>query len=314
MTTTLPRWAAELRDLFRSGSCAQFLLHGNIFDLVPQGARMLSVKNFLDEVMFQGYDVVLHYDRSRGIRAVHGAEDWDQWLRQALGDDARNSSYLREPGSALELIDRFLLRTLNLQAIQDASAAGRKLAVIIDFAEFVVPRGEAVALGGAFSANVVKVLGWANDPAVLHANIVTVLLTENLHDLNELVFENPHAVALRIPLPDEADMREYLEALVAGQLPELPARSDVPLEALGRRLTGLSRVSAHRTLTLAEIAHHAALSVPHFGAMFRRQLNCSPLEMHIRLRMQRKLSRNEISLSRQSSPENWCMNPPAWIA
>ena len=251
MTTTLPRWAAELRDLFRSGSCAQFLLHGNIFDLVPQGARMLSVKNFLDEVMFRGYDVVLHYDRSRGIRAVHGAEDWDQWLRQALGDDARNSSYLREPGSALELIDRFLLRTLNLQAIQDASAAGRKLAVIIDFAEFVVPRGEAVALGGAFSANVVKVLGWANDPAVLHANIVTVLLTENLHDLNELVFENPHAVALRIPLPDEADMREYLEALVAGQLPELPARSDVPLEALGRRLTGLSRVSAHRTLTLA---------------------------------------------------------------
>jgi len=32
----------------------------------------------------------------------------------------------------------------------------------------------------------------------------------------------------------------------------------------------------------------------------------------IRLRMQRKLSRNEMSLSRQSSPENRCINPPAW--
>ncbi|MBC7369868.1 MAG: AraC family transcriptional regulator [Undibacterium sp.] len=47
------------------------------------------------------------------------------------------------------------------------------------------------------------------------------------------------------------------------------------------------RENLHRTLTLKEIAHHASLSVPHFGAMFRRQLNCPPLGMHIRLRMQR---------------------------
>jgi AraC-like DNA-binding protein len=47
------------------------------------------------------------------------------------------------------------------------------------------------------------------------------------------------------------------------------------------------RQNLHRTLTLEEIARHASLSVPHFGTMFRRQLNCPPLEMHIRLRMQR---------------------------
>jgi hypothetical protein len=249
--TTLPTWAKEMRDLFRSGACAQFILHGNIFDAVPQEGRMLSVRSFLDEVMFTGYDVVLHYDRSRGVRAVKGGEDWGEWLRGALGDDARNQTYLREPGSALELIDRYLLRTLNLQSIGDKDAATRKLAVVIDFAEFVVPRGDAVSLGGAFSANVVKVLGWANDPAILHANIVTVLLTEEMHDLNELVVENPHAVALRVPLPSEAEMQEYLTALVATQLPELPANSDVPLDSLARRLTGLSRVGARRVLALA---------------------------------------------------------------
>ncbi len=47
------------------------------------------------------------------------------------------------------------------------------------------------------------------------------------------------------------------------------------------------RQNLHRALSLAEIARHASLSVPHFGAMFRRHLNCPPLEMHIRLRMQR---------------------------
>ncbi len=251
MSSTLPPWAREMRDLFRSGSCAQFLLHGNIFDALPQAGRMLSITTFLDEVMFAGYDVVLRYDRSRGIRAVRGGEDWGEWVRNALGDNAQAQSYLREPGAALELLDRYLLRTLNLQAIQDKGAQARKIAVVIDFAEFVVPRGDPATLSGAFSANVVKVLGWANDPAILHANIVTVLLAEQLHDLNELVAENPHAVSLRVPLPGEGEMIEYLDALVATQMPELPANSDVPMDQLARRLTGLSRVGARRVLSLA---------------------------------------------------------------
>jgi AraC-like DNA-binding protein/mannose-6-phosphate isomerase-like protein (cupin superfamily) len=38
---------------------------------------------------------------------------------------------------------------------------------------------------------------------------------------------------------------------------------------------------------LKVLARNAGLSVPHFSAMFRKQLNCSPLEFHIRLRMER---------------------------
>ena len=114
---------------------------------------------------------------------------------------------MREPGSALELIDRYLLRTLNLQALPGGAAGKpKRIAVIIEFAEFVVPRGDALQLGGPFAANTVKVLGWANDPAVVQSNIVTVLLSEGLHDLNALVVENPHAAALHLPLPNEADM------------------------------------------------------------------------------------------------------------
>src|SRR5829696_2577749 len=113
----LPRWATEMRDLFRSGSAAQFLIHGNVFDVVPSGSRLLSVPAFLDEVMFGSYDVVLRYDRSRGVRASRGADDWGAWLEGSLGREGNLQSLLREPGSALELIDRYLLRTLNLQAI-----------------------------------------------------------------------------------------------------------------------------------------------------------------------------------------------------
>jgi hypothetical protein len=250
MSSELPGWANEMRDLFRSGSASQFLLHGNVFDLVSSGQRMLTLPSFLDEVMFASYDVVLRYDRSRGVRATRGGKEWTDWLTGALGAE-RNPALLREPGSALELIDRFLLRTLNLQAIADAGGAPRRIALVIEFAEFVVPRGDAVQLGGPFAANVVKVLGWANDPAIAHANIVTVLLSEGLHDLNTLVVENPHAAALHIPLPDGTAMVEYVRLLATSEFPELAASADVPVDIVGERLTGLSRVGARTAIALA---------------------------------------------------------------
>ena len=141
---SLPAWATKMRDLFRSGSVAQFLLHGNVFDVIPHGDRQLSLKAFLDEAMFSSYDTVLHYDRSRGVRASRGGDDWSAWLQQALGD-ANPIASTREPGVALELIDRYLLRTLNLAAIQrhpetSVHTGLRKIAVIVDFAEFVTAR------------------------------------------------------------------------------------------------------------------------------------------------------------------------------
>jgi len=246
----LPDWAVEMRDLFRSGSAAQFVLYGNVFDVIPHEQKLLSLPQFLDDVMFPSYDVVLHYDRSRGVRAARGNQDWADWLQQALGAQSDVMSYLREPGTALELIDRYLLRTLNLRAIGGGKAPQR-IAVVIEFASFVVPRGDALQLGGPFAANVVKVLGWANDPAIAQANVVTVLISEGTGDLNDLVVRNPHTAELHVPLPDEGEMLEYVQALAASEFPNLGEMSDVPIDVLGARLTGLSRVGARTAIALA---------------------------------------------------------------
>lgn len=251
MTNELPTWATEMRDLFRSGSAAQFLLHGNVFDIVPSAGKLRSVPAFLDDVMFGTYDVVLHYDRSRGVRATRGASDWSDWLQGAIGREANTMTLIREPGSALELIDRYLLRTLNLQAIGAAGQVPSRIAVVIEFAEFVVPRGDGLQLAGPFAANVVKVLGWANDPAIAHANIVTVLLSEGLHDLHALVVANPHVATLHVPLPNEAEMVEYVSTLAATEFPSLAEKSDVPVATLGARLTGISRIGARTAIALA---------------------------------------------------------------
>src|SRR6185295_8236613 len=78
-----------------------------------------------------------------------------------------------------------------------------------------------------------------------------VLLTEGLHDLNALVVENPHVATLKIPLPSETEMHDYLQTLIATQFPQLPSKCEVSVEILARRLTGLSRVGARRALSTA---------------------------------------------------------------
>ncbi len=256
MSTALPPWAQEMQELFRSGSISQFILHGSIFDVVPVTddagqPRLLSLKGFLDEVMFPGYEVIIHYDRSKGITIARGAEDWADWLGHMNLGGAEALAQMREPSAALELIDRYLLRTLNLKAIKPDSHPPAKIAVILEFAEFVVPRGDAIQLGGPFSANVVKVLAWANDPAILQSNIATVLLTEGLHDLSELVVENPRSAKLKIPLPDEPQMAQYVQLLSQKHFPDLAKRCEVPLESLSRRLTGLSRIGAMTLISRA---------------------------------------------------------------
>jgi len=273
MSIGIPQWAEQMRDLFKSGSVSQFVIHGNIFDVIPVGdpkPGLLSVKAFLEEVMFDSYDVVVHYDRGRGIRVKKGADEWNRWLDDALGPETNRLLFLRDPGSALELIDRFLFRTLNLAALRKNEQASQRVAVIIEFAEFVVPRGDPVDLGGHLGANVLKVLGWANDPAIRHSNMVTVLVAEGLHDLNSLVVENPHVSALEIPLPDEAEMLEYLQVLSNSQLTELPARCELPMDIVAKRLTGVSRVGARKILSVPVV--HGRTITADWLAKMKREL------------------------------------------
>ncbi|MGB7157889.1 MAG: AAA family ATPase [Tepidisphaeraceae bacterium] len=249
MSNGLPGWASEMRDLFRAGSTAQFILHGNVFDVVPANGKQHSLKSFLDEVMFESFDVVLHYDRGKGIRATKGAEDYGKWLQDFAGEEMRTFAQERRPGPALELMDRYLLRTLNLRAIGKGKVPG--IAIVIDFAEFVVPRGDPLQLGSEFSANLVKMLSWANDPTILDANIAVILITEGLHNVDELIVENPHAAKLKIPLPGEPEMLEYLNMLASGPIKDLAARSDISIDNLARRMTGVSRIGARTAISLA---------------------------------------------------------------
>lgn len=256
MPLTLPAWATELRELFVSGAVNQFIIYGNVFDYIPYtgadgSAQFLSLKKFLDDVMLESYDGILHYDRGKGIRVVKGDKEWSEWVSSIGGGPG--SAVPRDPLRALELIDLFLLRALNLQAIK--SKEGKpfkvKLAVVLDFVQFIVPRGDPVQLAGDISSNVVKILSWGNEPAIQSSNIVSFMVTEKLNDLNTLIVENPHAAKIELKLPTEQEMLEFLQWLKASSFPQLEQQCDVSMEILAKRLTGLSRIDARNVISYA---------------------------------------------------------------
>src|SRR6185295_18554252 len=75
-----PAWAAQLADLYFSGTTAAFILHGNTYDLFRigddgGGPRYGVLAEFLAEQLFGRWSLVLHYDLGRGLRAYAGRDE-----------------------------------------------------------------------------------------------------------------------------------------------------------------------------------------------------------------------------------------------
>ncbi len=274
----LPAWAEEMRQVFRAGATSQFVLHGNVFDLVPapdgkRGSSWVSLTDFLAGTMFQPFDVVVRYDRGRGIRieppdsrradAYKGVEEVFRFLkgvdafRGAPGAFAAVAEKLdrldlrdqlpRDPKRALEIVDRILAFARRRTVVQDGKgvASPLKVAVILDYAQFIVPQGDPIYVAD-LSQTLIQIQDWAANPDVTSAFVATVLISENLSDLNRALVESPYSAKIRISLPNADEIRSF----VADLLPEGTAyeqASDVPREALADKLVGLSRVSI-RTL------------------------------------------------------------------
>lgn len=274
--SALPSWADEMRQLFRSGSTSQFILYGSIHDLVamPDGdgdgrAHYVALRDFLTEVMFAPFDVVIHYDRGRGIRVRKGGEHFHRFLEafdafqgtnwarlpRAPKDGALDLANVlpRDAPRALELINRFLRGSQALTKVEDdgqRAAAPLKVAVLVEYAHFVAPRAEALHLAGEHSQVLIQLIDWSSDPAITGAFVATVLLTDNLADLNRTLVESPYNAKIKVNLPTAAELVSYVEDLTADES-AFSELCDLESEALAHKLVGLSRVNVRRLILRA---------------------------------------------------------------
>lgn len=245
----LPTWAQTLAQRYYTKTVNTFLLHGAVRDLHPvlgdDGEQAFgSLRTFLSEELFGGRDHVLFYDRSSGLRAGH--PDTQKELHRSLVayDTIYGTEFAkampRDPGRALQIIENFLRTRL---------ADGKSAAVIIDFAESLLPAGDLASLSTEDRFVLTTIVRWSHDPQLLAADCSVVLLSENMADVSPRLARNPYVAHIELPLPNEAERLDFVRVRLKGQ--RLQSFSDVSLAVLAKMTAGLSRLNLDRLLTEA---------------------------------------------------------------
>lgn len=267
----LPAWAEEMRRIYRSDTVSQFVIFGNIEDLVPappgRKPRFMPLCQYLAEVMFEPFEVVLSYDRGRGFLFYKGGEEFYEYL-QAF-DKFHGTSFAadggvggsasraldspgllpRQPAQALELLDRFLSNVAAKERNPKLSGA-KSAALILDHAHLIVPRGESIYMAGDLGTNLIRILNWARDFAISGANLTTVLLSESLNDLHEQIVENPYNAKVQIKLPTRDELYDFISDLLESES-DFSSLSEVEQPVLADKLVGLSRVAVRNIIRRA---------------------------------------------------------------
>jgi transitional endoplasmic reticulum ATPase len=188
---THPPWAEELRRRYLRGEASQFVLHGNVFDLVEFGGQLLPVREYLtDRLLAESKDVVVVYNVSTGGKIVHrraGSEmsDFDQLL------------VARERGKFLPAMER-VLRT------------SQRVAVILEYAETIAPAADPALMSDDDRTAVVTLHRWSMSSEIEASDSVVVLLAENLSELHPKLVSNPKIATVRVPMPDEDERRRVI--------------------------------------------------------------------------------------------------------
>jgi SpoVK/Ycf46/Vps4 family AAA+-type ATPase len=264
-----PEWAQELAEQVQEGESALFILHGQVFDYVRVNGDYLPCRAFLGEFLAQNRHVVFY---NLGL----GLEFWDpageNAFRQALeppepADEEEDVALVRAralkalgqkpapkplPQSPLEVLQ---LAERVMTAACQYPRLTKPLALVLEYAETVVPAVELGSMGEHDRASLVTLLRWARHRDLLEQGHVVILTTGNLADLHPTLLLSRHGAQLiEVPAPDREARAAFLNHLLSSETHNL-ALTPGELANLGaglslRVLRQLLRQSRNQPLTM----------------------------------------------------------------
>ena len=223
----MPVWADEIRRRYLRGESTQFVLFGNVHDLIlddPDGPdkrspdeRLLALPDFLARVLLDKKNVIALYNVSTGVRLAKGKlpPGFDELLLS------------REPAKVLPLLER-LLMTVN------------GVALIIEYADTVAPAGDTSFSTADDRASVVTLQRWSMLPALDKNDSVVFLLVENLSELHPRLVANPRVATVNVPIPGSTERTALLRHLNPDMPPaEVEMMTEVTAGLKSIQLTGI---------------------------------------------------------------------------
>ncbi|HYE96567.1 MAG TPA: AAA family ATPase [Rubricoccaceae bacterium] len=263
-----PAWAQHLARKYFTKTINQFILHGNVRDLVPtedaRGQRAyVPLRQFLANDLFGGRDVVLFFDRSDGIHFAEQASRAD-FNRAVSGYDTLfgtdyQKKLPKDPARVFSLLDNYFRLRL---------ADGKRIAAVVDYAETVIPMNEAGAAPAEDRGALVTLQKWSHDPFLLNADFTLVLVTENLNDLSRAFVQSPYNAEIQIELPDRDERLAFIEWYLGadgaadGRRAAYDRLSDVTPAVLAQNTAGLGYVQL-RTILAEVLENEQRLTFDH---------------------------------------------------
>ncbi len=258
---SLPAWAARLVRAVRAKQASTFVIHGIPADLVPVrgsgGLRFLGLDDFLTAELFAAWPSIVTFNRAEGLGFATPAARSHFQERMKAYDAVHGTTWgdglPRDAPNCFALLDSYFRHAASL-------SPARPVVLLLPFAETLVPNAEASYRTPEDRAVLVYLRKWSQDPVLLAKNIVIVMISESLAELDQKLIRSHATRELEITRPDLAERRAYLEAVRAPDWYE--RRSEVPVVRLAELTAGMTRVQVAQLLDEVD-ADGATLTLDH---------------------------------------------------
>lgn len=227
----LPGWMRDLRDRFLTTDTSQFVLHGNVHDLVYCADTVWNMPEFLDAFFAPSDKLVVHYDPGRGIwfpddrhaaragtaLALTGFLPAAKISPRNAGTDAAQRVIARQVNNELGMERR---PEIALAAIEHLLLHKTPTAVIVHYAELVSPDGHVASLGFDDRTASAQIHRWSLSDDFARGDNLVLLLTPALADLSRRITRNPRVGVFQVPLPNALDRARFLAKTQPGLTPD----------------------------------------------------------------------------------------------
>ena len=236
----LPEWAADLSVALESGACGQFVLYGNVHDRFTIGDRFVGIDRFVEDEMLATTDVILSYDLGNGLTVERGEKRLAQWAPPVM------RALPQQPLEAVRFISRYMRYLGNLNAVGNTDIP--RVAVIMRGIDQLLP---ADGRGFEHESLTYLVRDWALGSPFVQLPFASLLIADNLTDVEPLIVFSPQVKLVRIPLPSVNELQAALSLLQQEHPETIPRAADVSVLA-----AAVSGVSVNTLQQMAKLRAH----------------------------------------------------------
>src|SRR5688572_8261032 len=204
------------------------------------GAALVNIADFLQDTLLSGFGVVISYDLGNGLNIERGGELVEKWQGAEL------KKLAREPLPAIQWIGRYLRYLGNLRVLTQEKTPN--VAVILRGVDHIIPADGAGFEHGSVTS---QLRAWACDSPFSDLAFTSLLIADNLNDVEPLIAAAPQTTRVRVALPDPKALESALGILVK-QFPRAFA-AGAKLDELAAALAGVTISSLE---SLVKVRHH----------------------------------------------------------